>query len=508
MKKIFTILIAIAIISLNVIGQNTFQKKISIAGSALDVTSIAHYGIATSGWLLYGEVKVNPSYTFVINTDESGQIVWAKDIDSSLAGAAIKIGERIGGGCYILYPRYINSAISLILATLNSNGDLIWSKSYSIDSSMFFTPTTAKQYPNGDFIMYASGAKLDIIKTDFNGNVKWSKQYTNGANGGRGDIVPLQDGGAVFVGLQGTKSMVVRLDSNGVAIWSKTYSEPNSSRTPCQIINTSDGNFIIAGYTVDYNLSGSYISYIMKIDTSGAMLWYKEYYDPLGNNSFIAKNIIEESNGHLILYDQASVMITDAHGNILSTNMVVFTSATNHWGFNKSYNDDFALCYSSGIDYTYFYKSAGESMLWCDKLSYQLFSPTITYNPTINDTIYQNSSGTSQNYMASITPLTAISDDFCANSGLKEINNKTGISIYPNPNNGTFSVSYPQTYSTLSTNQLIITDVLGNEVLHQSLSNLTNQQINISQWSNGIYFYEVRSGLQIPTSVRGKFVKE
>jgi len=107
------------------------------------------------------------------------------------------------------------------------------------------------------------------------------------------------------------------------------------------------------------------------------------------------------------------------------------------------------------------------------------------------------------------------------------------VIIYPNPTSGSFTLSYslPQTSSTNET-QLQITDVFGRMVYTQSITNPNQTIIDVSQLSDGVYFYEVRSGLQIPTSnstssltsnstssltgnstgsltgMRGKFVKE
>jgi len=90
-------------------------------------------------------------------------------------------------------------------------------------------------------------------------------------------------------------------------------------------------------------------------------------------------------------------------------------------------------------------------------------------------------------------------------TGINPIPNKETITIYPNPASTTLTI---HSQLPILNSQLIITDVLGNEVYHQAINNSTQLTINISQWSGGVYFYEIRSGLQIPTSVRGKFVKE
>jgi len=51
---------------------------------------------------------------------------------------------------------------------------------------------------------------------------------------------------------------------------------------------------------------------------------------------------------------------------------------------------------------------------------------------------------------------------------------------------------------------LSIEDVLGNKIYQQNINGI-NTTIDVSKWSEGIYFYEIRGQ---EGSVRGKFVKE
>jgi hypothetical protein len=78
------------------------------------------------------------------------------------------------------------------------------------------------------------------------------------------------------------------------------------------------------------------------------------------------------------------------------------------------------------------------------------------------------------------------------------------VSLYPNPNNGVFEVSY----SNLPDNgkaELKITDVLGRTIDSHSLSNRMNKiNMNESNLQNGIYYYQVVCANQIISS--GKFI--
>ncbi len=74
------------------------------------------------------------------------------------------------------------------------------------------------------------------------------------------------------------------------------------------------------------------------------------------------------------------------------------------------------------------------------------------------------------------------------------------VKVYPNPTNSILNIHQ----SIYSSNNLIITDLLGNEVYKENLRGIDNT-ISISTWSAGIYFYEVRGQ---EGSTRGKFIKQ
>ncbi|MEI6815683.1 MAG: T9SS type A sorting domain-containing protein [Bacteroidota bacterium] len=86
-------------------------------------------------------------------------------------------------------------------------------------------------------------------------------------------------------------------------------------------------------------------------------------------------------------------------------------------------------------------------------------------------------------------------------SGIKEKFKSSGIIIFPNPTTNILNIHQ----SITSQNELvIITDILGHEVYKAPLTGIDNT-IELMKWSNGVYFYEVKSEKE---SVRGKFIKQ
>ena len=86
-------------------------------------------------------------------------------------------------------------------------------------------------------------------------------------------------------------------------------------------------------------------------------------------------------------------------------------------------------------------------------------------------------------------------------TGVKEIVADNQWSIYPNPTNATI-ILHSQVSATNS--KLSIKNVLGEEIYSATLTNI-DTPIDISSWSNGVYFYQIKSA---NNSIQGKFLKE
>jgi hypothetical protein len=79
------------------------------------------------------------------------------------------------------------------------------------------------------------------------------------------------------------------------------------------------------------------------------------------------------------------------------------------------------------------------------------------------------------------------------------------ISLYPNPNNGTFTLSYHLNQLGIRNYQLKITDVTGRTLYSLYISNLEGQETLTLPLSSGIYFWQMLNddGLQIHQSIIG-----
>ena len=102
-------------------------------------------------------------------------------------------------------------------------------------------------------------------------------------------IVATPDGGHLLVGATATKAdgysnvWLIKVDAHGNAVWNRTYGRPYTDMG-CNIIATSDGNYLIVGYTAITNATGDYEctdSLLIKVDSNGNELWSKTYGEPM-----------------------------------------------------------------------------------------------------------------------------------------------------------------------------------------------------------------------------------
>jgi hypothetical protein len=68
------------------------------------------------------------------------------------------------------------------------------------------------------------------------------------------------------------------------------------------------------------------------------------------------------------------------------------------------------------------------------------------------------------------------------------------VNIYPNPNNGEFTVGYNSQDQNTGIQEIIVTTNMGSTILHRKYKNEKQITINLSSIKSGNYFLEVFDG--------------
>jgi hypothetical protein len=126
-------------------------------------------------------------------------------------------------------------------------------------------------------------------------------------------------------GFGGKDVLVTRTDSAGNVIWSRQYGG-SGNETALSVAETADGGFVLGGESFSNDPNGD--AFILKVDASGMMQWWKEYGDGLyditysmlglADGSIISAGLLEVAP---VDYD-AFLMKTDANGDTLWTKVI------------------------------------------------------------------------------------------------------------------------------------------------------------------------------------------
>jgi TolB-like protein len=278
--------------------------------------------------LLYADV-------FLMKTDASGNIIWAKTYGGSNADWAESVQQTSDGGYIVAGNTYSFGAGSadIFLIKTDANGNIIWAKTYG--GTGRDSASSVQQTSDGGYIIagttrsFGAGVvDIFLIKTDADGNVIWAKTY-----GGTGwnyaySVQQTSDGGYIIAGT--TRSFgagvvdifLIKTDADGNVIWAKTYGGTGWNYA-YSFQQTSDGGYIVAGSTLSFG-AGGYDIFLIKTDANGNIIWAKTYG---GTSGDWASSVQQTSDGGYIVagttgsfgagdYD-IFLIKTDANGNII-----------------------------------------------------------------------------------------------------------------------------------------------------------------------------------------------
>jgi len=150
-----------------------------------------------------------------------------------------------------------------------------------------------------------------VVKLSDNYSTEWIKCYGGSNSDNFNSVIETSDNYFLLSGITssidgdvtnnhgGTDGWVVKLDSSGEILWQKCYGGTGSSDVILKTIQINDGGFICAGYSNSND--GDVVNpemitkgWILKIDSLGVVEWSKCYGDTIQNKFF---DIIVSSDG-------------------------------------------------------------------------------------------------------------------------------------------------------------------------------------------------------------------
>src|SRR5246500_4256549 len=290
-----------AIVKVDSTGKVQWAKDLLFATSAtpysspttwpFDIQQTADGGFVLVGYAIAPGENYNP---WIAKLSSTGQIQWTHVFvePNSEYSAAYSVRQTADGGyivggevSYAVTSSYTQSEITVF--KLDSTGTLVWQRDYAAGEDAYFQ-SLALTSDGGAIVSgtvdtqtastYTSSVLL--LKVDSTGNVQFARTILPSGDISDLNLAGVQqtiDGGYAFAGyyFQNTvyteRAWLVKTDSAGNAQWNKNYGPDVEyfDRYFHSFQQTSDGGFIAAGSTNEFNSSGDNSLWLVKTDSNG-----------------------------------------------------------------------------------------------------------------------------------------------------------------------------------------------------------------------------------------------
>jgi len=443
---------------------------------------------------------------FNFSYSQTPDILWSQTFGGSSSDFGFS-GQQTSDEGYIIAGRTesFGEGNDAWLIKTDAEGNEVWNQTFGGSNSDYFVDV--QQTSDEGFIMagftdsYGAGSfDAWLIKTDAEGNEVWSQAY----GGGEGDwgysVQQTTDGGYIMAGYTLTFGAgsydvwLIKTDAEGNEMWSKTYGG-SSWDYGNSIEQTSDGGYIITGYTGTYGAGGSDV-WVIKTDAAGNEEWDQTFG---GSGDDFGYGIQQTSDGAYILAAQ-----TASYGAGLGDAWLIKIDSDGNEVWNQTFGgsaDDLGSYVQQTSDggyiltgYTGSY-GAGNWDVWLIKTDDEGNEVwDLTYGGSNLDRGYQVQQTTDGGYV-----ITGWTQSFGAGSFdvllLKTDSEITGIdnsganinkSVYPNPVHSQISIELSNALME-EASEIRITNLMGETQMLLQFDN----HMDVNSLENGIYLLNI-----------------
>jgi len=260
----------------NIIWAKTFGGSNNEYASSVQQTGSGGF-VVISNTQSFGAGQTD---VLLIKTDGNGNLQWAKTYGGTLDDSARAIVQTSDGGYIITGTTnsFGTGTYDIFLIKTDSSGNLLWARVY--DGPADDVASSVIETMGKDIVVAGHsrsfGAGLHdflLLKTDSLGNLQWVKTYGGSNEDWAYSVYEAYDHGYIIAGSTesfgaGLKDfLMIKTNLDGILQWAKTYGGTNEDE-PFQVQQTSDTGFVLAGYTQSFG-AGLLDFMVVKTDTGG-----------------------------------------------------------------------------------------------------------------------------------------------------------------------------------------------------------------------------------------------
>jgi len=258
-------------------------------------------GYAAAGYAGYSTSE--KCELWIIKTDENGTVIWDKKYRN---------GDEVFGNCIIEteqgYVVVSEADDDAWLVGIDENGDMVWNNTYG-GVKPDDGDAVIHDDINGGYVIvgttYSFGhgsSDIWLIKTDETGGEIWNKTFGGTGFDWGSDVIQTHDGGFAITGgitpygSAWRDACLIRTDENGSELWTSLYGGDDLD-DGSSIIQTMDGNFLVAGSTPSFG-ANSCDGWLIKADWNGNEIWNVTFG---GKDIDSALSVIQSNDGGFVV---------------------------------------------------------------------------------------------------------------------------------------------------------------------------------------------------------------
>jgi uncharacterized delta-60 repeat protein len=225
---------------------------------------------------------------WLVKTDSSGKEEWNRTFGGTYEDRAHSVQQTSDGG-YIIAgttDSYGAGHNDFWLVKTDSSGKEEWNRTFG--GTYWDRAYSVQQTSDGGYIIagttdsYGAGHyDFWLVKTDSSGKEEWNRTFGGIDWDEAYSVQQTSDGGYIIAGYTDSYGVgssyfwLVKTDSSGKEEWDRTFGGTYKDRA-YSVQQTSDGGYIIAGYTHSYG-AGSGDFWLVKTDSSGKEEWDRTF---------------------------------------------------------------------------------------------------------------------------------------------------------------------------------------------------------------------------------------
>ena len=285
------------LVKLNALGEQQWSQ--TYGGPESDVI-YAVQKTEDGGYILAGETHSSEGATaaqsdyWLVKTDADGKPEWERSFGNSeqsltittmdTSDVAHSVRQTRDGGYVLAGSSSSSSGTGVWLLRTDSVGELLWSRNPGIATGA--VAYDAAETADNGFIVAGSadsvlrGSEAILIKTDSDGDTRWTRSFGGEFNDEARSLVLTSDGGYALGGFSWSDSAglsdfwLVKTDGEGRLEWQRTFGGVARDAAH-SLAQTSDDGYVLAGWSESFSRGDRF--WVVKTGPAGRQEWNRAY---------------------------------------------------------------------------------------------------------------------------------------------------------------------------------------------------------------------------------------